>query len=60
MSIKISYKSNSLKKSSINLILFVDEKFNTTQIRSYLSSYENSYINDLLKTSDLKKKTTCF
>ena len=60
MSIKISYKSDSLKKSSNNLILFVDEKFNTTQIRSFLSSYENSYINDLLKTSDLKKKLLAF
>ena len=60
MSIQINYKSGSLKKSSNNLILFVDEKFNITQIRRYISSHEYSYINDLLKTSDLKKKYICF
>ena len=56
MSIQINYKSDSLKKSSNNLILFVDEKFNAIQIKRYISSYEYSYINDLLKTSNLTKK----
>tara|TARA_Y100000768_G_scaffold146194_1_gene109059 strand:+ start:135 stop:1589 length:1455 start_codon:yes stop_codon:yes gene_type:complete len=60
MSIHISYKSGILKKSSNNLILFVDEKFNISKIRRYISSYEYSYINDLLKSSDLKKKLLVF
>ena len=60
MSIQINYKSGSLKKSSNNLILFVDEKFNITQIRRYISSHEYSYINDLLKTSDVTKKLLVF
>ena len=60
MSIQINYKSGSLKKSSNNLILFVDDKFNVNQIKTYISNYEYSYINDLLKTSDLKKKILVF
>ena len=60
MSIQINFKRGSLNKSSNNLILFVDEKFNTIQIRRYISSHEYSYINDLLKTSDLTKKLLVF
>ena len=60
MSIQINYKNGSLKKSSNNLILFVDEKFNINQIKRYISSHEYSYINDLLKTSDLTKKILVF
>ena len=55
MSIKISFKDNILKKTSNNLVLFVDEKFNTKPLGKYLSNFEQSYINDLLKNSDLKK-----
>ena len=36
MSIQINYKSNSSKKNSNNLILFVDEKFNTDTLRKYI------------------------
>ncbi len=60
MSIQINYKSKSSKKSLNNLILFVDEKFNAIQIKRYISSHEYSYINDLLKTSDLTKKILVF
>ena len=60
MSIQINYKNGSLKNSSNNLILFVDEKFNITQIRRNISSHEYSYINDLLKTSDQTKKLLVF
>ena len=60
MSIQINYKSNSSKKNSNNLILFVDEKFNTDTLRKYISSTEFSYIQDLLKTSDLKKNLFVF
>ena len=60
MSIKISFKKSSSKKTSTNLVLFVNEKFNTTPLKKYISSLEFSYINDLLKTSDLSKNLLIF
>ena len=60
MSIKISFKKSVLGKTSSNLVLFVDEKFNTTLIKKYISNSEFSYISDLLKISDLKKKLLIF
>ena len=56
MTIKINYKNNSPKKASNNAVLFVDENFNLKPLTKYISSSEFSYINDLLKTSDLNKK----
>ena len=58
--IKISFKKSILSKTSSNLVLFVDEKFNTKLIKKYLSNSEFSYVSDLLKTSDLKKKLLIF
>ena len=55
MSVKISYSKKSVTKLSANIVLFVNEKFNTSNVKKYLSNNELSYINDLLKTSDLKK-----
>ena len=55
MSIKISYSSKAKSKLSTNVVLFVNEKFNTNILKKYISNSELSYINDLLKTSDLKK-----
>tara|TARA_B100001741_G_C16540765_1_gene594220 strand:+ start:307 stop:1764 length:1458 start_codon:yes stop_codon:yes gene_type:complete len=60
MTIQINYKSKSSKKNSNNLILFTDEKFNTRHLKKYLSISEFSYINDLLKISDLKKNLFIF
>ena len=60
MSIKINYKNNIIKKSSKNLILFVEEGFNIRSLKDYLSNIEFSYINDLLKNSDLKKDILFF
>ena len=60
MSIKINYKNNIIKKSSKNLILFVEEGFNIKSLKDYLSNIEFSYINDLLKNSDLKKDILFF
>jgi len=60
MSIKISFKKSILSKTSSNLVLFVDEKFNTKLVKKYLSNSEFSYVSDLLKTSDLKKKLLIF
>ena len=36
-------------------MLFVDDKFNCNNIKKHISSFEFSYINDLLKNIDLKK-----
>ena len=60
MSIQINYKNNNLKKISMNLILFVDEKFNINGVKKYLASSEIYYLNDLLKTSDLTKNLLVF
>ena len=60
MSIQINYKNNGSKRISSNLVLFVDEKFNITSLKKYLSNSEFSYISDLLKKSDLKKDLLSF
>ena len=60
MSIKISFKKSISQKISSNLVLFVDEKFNTKLIRKYISNSEISYISDLLKTSDSNQKILIF
>tara|TARA_A100001015_G_scaffold267420_1_gene317442 strand:- start:2439 stop:3896 length:1458 start_codon:yes stop_codon:yes gene_type:complete len=60
MSIKISFKNSTLKKTSSNLVLFADEKFSINSIKKYISSSEFSYISDLLKTSDLSKNLLVF
>ena len=59
MSIKINYK-NSPSKTSSNLVLFVDEKFNVLSLKKHISSSEYSFINDLIKTKDYKKKILTF
>ena len=60
MSIKINYKNNISTKSTINLVLFVNENFNIKDIKKYISNSEFSYITDLLKNCDLKKDFTFF
>ena len=60
MSITINFKKGDLKKTSSNLVLFVDEKFSANHIKKYISASEFSYIVDLLKTSDLSKKMLVF
>ena len=60
MTIKINYKNKNIKKNNTNYVLFVDEKFNLTPIKKYVSSSEFSYINDILKTYDLKKRLFLF
>ena len=59
MSIKINY-SNKAGNNSANLILFSKEKFSINGLKKFLSDPEFSYINDLLKTSDLKKNLLVF
>ena len=60
MSIKINYQNNNPNKSSVNLVLFVDENFNIKGLKKLISITDFSYISDLLKTSDLKKNLLYF
>ena len=60
MSIKINYSKKTISKSSANLVLFSNDKFNINGLKKNLSNSEFSYINDLLKTSDLKKNLFVF
>jgi len=60
MNIKINFKKQTFSKYSANPILFVDEKFNIAGLKKYISNSEYSYIADLLKTEDLKKKIIAF
>ena len=60
MTIQINYKTSNSKKVSSNLVLFVDEKFNISGLKKYISNSEFSYISDLLKNSDLKKDLLVF
>ena len=60
MTIKISYSKKKAGKSLGNIVLFADEKFSIIALKKHLSNSEFSYINDLLKTSDLKKNLFVF
>ena len=60
MSVLINYKKNLPKNNSLNLILFIDEKFNIDILRKYISSNDYSFIKDIIKTKDTKKKILSF
>ncbi len=60
MKIEINFKNRVSDKSAGNLILLVDEKLNITDIKKVLSNPEYSYINDLIKSEDQKKKILTF
>ena len=60
MPIKITYSNNSNNKNLSNLILFSNEKFEVKYLKKFLSKNDFSYINDLIKTSELKKKILVF
>ena len=60
MNIKINFKNQAFNKSYGNLILFVDEKFNISNLKKLISVSEYSYIQDLLKHENLEKKIITF
>ena len=60
MTVRINYAKKTFSKSSSNLILFSNDKFSSGAIKKYLSNSEFSYINDLLKTIDVKKNLFVF
>ena len=60
MPIKINHLKKITQKSATNLVLFSDDKFHNGNFKKYLSSSECSYIEDLIKISDLKKNLLVF
>ena len=60
MNIKINFKNQVFVKTNGNLILFVDDKINISNLKKCISISEYSYIFDLLKTKDIKKKIIHF
>ena len=60
MSIKINYLNKLSSKSTTNLVLFTEEKFDISGLKKHLSNSEFLYINDLLKSNDLKKNILFF
>ena len=60
MTVEIKYKNSALKKKASNPVLFVDEKFNILTLKKHILTSEFTFISDLLKTKDLKKKILTF
>ena len=60
MSVEIINKIKISKKNSHNLVLFVDEKFNISNIKKHVLGSDYKFIADLIKTRDLKKKVVTF
>ena len=60
MTIKINYLKKTNIKASSNIVVFVDDKFNTLNLKKYISSREIIYIKDLLRVSDIKKNMFVF
>ena len=60
MTVQINYKTKLSNKKSSNLVLFVDEKFNISSLRKYISSLEYSFISDLIKVKNSKKQIIGF
>ena len=60
MSLKISYKNSYPKNKIDNLLLFVDENFDLSQLKKYITVNEYAFINELLKVSDKKSNNVFF
>ena len=60
MTVQINYKNSGSKKILANFILFVDEEFNISSLKKYISNHEFLYISDLVKTTDIKKNLLAF
>ena len=60
MTVTISYSNKLNTKVSSNNVFFVNENFNTNHLKKFLSNTEHSFVNELLKNSDLKKNLLVF
>ena len=56
MTVQISYKNTKRKKNINNIVLFVDENFNISSIKKHILGSDYTYIADLIKKRDDKKK----
>ena len=60
MAVQINYKIKNLIKNPNIITLFVDESFNTSLLKRYLSNSDYTFITDLLKTKDKKEEILFF
>ncbi len=60
MSVQINYKDSKTPNNFKNQVLFVDENFNISGLKKYILKSDYSFISDLLKTKDKKKKIITF
>ena len=60
MSIEINYKNITSKIKPSNIVLFVDEKFNLSNLKKHILNSEYLYISDLLKVRKNKDKIATF
>ena len=60
MNIKINFKKQVFNRPNENLIFFVDENFNISSLKKSISNSDYSYVSDLIKTRDTKKKIITF
>ena len=60
MSILINYTNKLSNKNISNLVLFVDDKFNISSIKKHISLSDYSFVSDLIKVKDPKKKNSNF
>ena len=56
MSVQINYNKIPSDKTSVNHVLFTEENFNILGLKKYLLNKEYSFVSDLIKSKDIKKK----
>ena len=56
MQLNLIYSKKTTTKSDNNLILFCNEKLNISRLKKNVSNSEFTYINELLKNIEKKKK----
>ena len=60
MNVQINYNISSSKKNLTNKLFFVDESINIQLLKKFIDGREYSYVSDLLKSADNKKKISIF
>ena len=58
MAIQINYKKNNKKNTFTNLVLFVDEKFNILDLKSYIGKSDYNFI--IIPSINILKGFTLF
>ena len=60
MNVQINYNNSLSKKKHTNKLFFVDESLNIQPLKKFILSREYSYVSDLIKNADNKKKISLF